>query len=292
MDDDEAIPALPIISEDDLRYGQETGDYVPVFFEWYKFVGLLANYCARIRQDSPALKPIEPQHFHLLIGLLNRCARLMHSNVALSHQRLFGETTAIIDRCIFESALTVRWICSGSIQERAKQFTANGLKTEIEFKKHIESNINDRSGQTWAIEKRMLRSIDNQIEAAKLSAEEIISSKKMPDMASMLESLGHSRLAYVIWQRIGSHHIHGTWPSLLVHYLEEVQAGVFGPRDHDCETHVNQFVNTSLIVLEAVDSFVRCVVSNGEDMAQLIDRCDDATKRIVALFNDISKADQ
>jgi hypothetical protein len=41
MDEENIIPDPPSFSEDDMRRCRETGDYKPILFEWYKFVGSL-----------------------------------------------------------------------------------------------------------------------------------------------------------------------------------------------------------------------------------------------------------
>jgi hypothetical protein len=99
------VPDPPAFTDDEIRHCRETGDFRPILFEWYKFVGCLAILLAHIQRGSLAFRPITAGHYHVLIGLLHRCARLMLSNVALSHEGRFGETTAIVDRCIFESAI-------------------------------------------------------------------------------------------------------------------------------------------------------------------------------------------
>ena len=99
MNDHHEVPTPPKFTDEEMLACREFGDFCPILFEWYKFVGALCNFFASIQQDSPAVKSIEPLHYAGLIGSLNRCSRLMLANVALSHEGLFGETTAIIDRC-------------------------------------------------------------------------------------------------------------------------------------------------------------------------------------------------
>src|ERR1700761_2100786 len=109
-DGEALIPKPPTFSEEEMRTCREAGDYMPILFEWYRYVGLLCVFCISIRPDSPAYNSVPPQHYYVLIGLLNRCARLMLSNLALSHEGNFGETTVIVDRCIFESAVKIIWL--------------------------------------------------------------------------------------------------------------------------------------------------------------------------------------
>lgn len=250
------LPDPPQFSDEEMRNCRESGDFMPVLFEWYKFVGHLCIFFAQLKRESPAAREITPIHFAILTGLLNRCSRLMLSNIALSHNGRFGETTALLDRCIFESCLKVDWLCHKGTDESFQRYLAGGLKTEIELEKEITGNIAERDGiEVLNIEKRMLLSVERHISAAGLSREEINEAKKLPDVSAMLRDLGHERLMYVVAQRLGSHHVHGTWPSLLLHYLEVDDDGNFSLRDHDCETHPNQFVMISLQVLGAVRSF-------------------------------------
>ena len=102
----------------------------------------------------------------------------------------------------------------------------------------------------------------------------------MPDLAAMLEATGKTRLEYVVGQRIGSHHVHGTWVSLLHHYLEENETGTLVPRDHNCYTHVNQYVSVPLIVLDALSSFAEFVFPEGEERDEVIGLFKDTAEEI------------
>jgi hypothetical protein len=212
----------------------------------------------------------------------------MLSNVALSHEGRFGETTVIVDRCIFESAAKIIWLCTNPDPEKFTRYLADGLKKDLEFKQHIEEKISGRSGDILPIEKRMLSSISNAISAAGLTAEEIENAKRLPDLGSILSAIGASRLTYVIMQKIGSHHVHGTWTSLLFHYLEEEPGGAEGtfvPRGHDCPTHINQYMVISSLVLEALaqylryattpperDAFISLLDATADELSQLYER--------------------
>jgi hypothetical protein len=286
---EDILPTAPTFSVEDMERCRRTGDYNPVLFEWYKFVASLAFLVTNIKRQSPAFRPMPPRHYHVLIGLLNRCARLMLSNVALSHEGKFGETTAIVDRCIFESALKVVWLCEQPSEERFTRFLADGLKTELEFKQEIEANIETRGGKVLPIEQRMLRSIANHIAAAGLTPDEIVAAKKLPDVASMMSSLGFTRIHYVIAQKIGSHHVHGSWPSLLFHYLEEEseeEAFAFAPRGHDCETNRNQYMFVSGVVLQAMASYVRYAFNENKDAETFGSLFDTTEQEIMKVYRD------
>ena len=283
----EFFPEVPSFSEDEMRRYRETGDYAPILFEWYKFVGSLCALVGHIQRDSPAFRAIPRLHYHVLIGLLNRCARLMLANVALSYEGRFGETTAIIDRCIFESAIKIRWLSTDPAQVKFTRYLADGLKTELEFKAQIEANIASRGGSELPIETRMLRSIGNHIAAAEMTEGEVKLAKKLPNLASMMGELGIGRLFYIVFHKIGSHHIHGTWPSLLTHYLEEDDKGKpfeFAPRGHDCDMDINQFAVIPLIVLGAMRAYVQHTFEECEDVAAFIRSFDGAKDEIMKVY--------
>ncbi|WP_321808064.1 DUF5677 domain-containing protein [Burkholderia sp. BCC1993] len=277
------FPDAPQFSVEELEACRLSGDFCPILFEWYKFVGSACAFVAHIQADSPVIRQIAPIHFATVTGLLNRCARLMLSNVALSHEGLFGETTAIVDRCIFESAIKVIWLCQDEgAGERFFRYLADGLQTEMELKSWIHEAIAKR-GATMAIEKRMLDSIARHTSRAGLSETDIARAKRLPSLAAMLESIGEDRLLYVVGQRLGSHHIHGTWPSLLMHYLEDSDEGGLRPRGHNCATHVNQYMLVPILVLGAMKGFVRFAIECREDavpMEQLFDSIEDELDKI------------
>ncbi len=276
------IPEPPKITAEQLAACRQDKDFRPILFEWYKFVALLCNFYSSIRADSLGVRSLPSQHYAVLIGLLNRCARLMLANVALSHKGGFGETTAIIDRCIFESAVKTTWLCTKRDADSFIRFIADGLKTELEFKDKINSIIRDRGGSPLEIESRMLRSISNYITGSGLTEAQITDAKKLPDLASMIDDIGHDRLLYLIGQKIGSHHIHGTWVSLRFHYLTE-RDGLLAPRDHNCATHVNQYMFVPLYVMQAMEAFVHFVFKEIDDaraFSQLLDATRDEMKKL------------
>jgi hypothetical protein len=275
------IPDPPSFSPELLAKCRASGDFGAVFFEWYKFVALLSNLLARVRSDSPALAPLPAVHYAVLVGMLNRNARLMLSNVALSHEGQFGETTAILDRCIFETCVKVMWLCSRSLPDAFERVLADGLKTELELEKEVRANIAKRGGQAQKIEKRMLRSIGRAIQSSGLTPEQVANAKKLPDLAAMISSVGHGRLMYVVGQRLGSHHVHGTWVSLASHYLEPDDTGVLRPRDADCRTHVNQLMFVPLAVLWALSAFVEFAFVDPEIRAAFSAIIDGSSKEIL-----------
>jgi len=278
------FPSPPLITEAQLQQCRASGDFCPILFEWYKHVAVIANFLACVRQDSPTVREIAHPHYAALIGLLNRCARLMHSNVVLSHEGLFGETTAILDRCIFETCVRLVWLCRQRSTEAFSRYFAEGLKTELVLKAQINANITARGTGELEIEQSMLGSIERCIQTSGLTEAQIKESKKLPDLATMIENLKQDRLMYIVGQKLGSHHVHGTWPSLLFHYLDRDENGTWHPRDHNCPTHVHQYAVVPLVVLSAVKVFVEFVFDQADEIAAFHGVAESIEQKILAIY--------
>jgi len=291
MTDQMQIPDPPKFSDEQIKKCQELGDYMPMLFEWYKFVGHLCIFFALIKKESPAVRDFPSIQYSVLTGLLNRCSRLMLANIALSHNGRFGETTALLDRCIFESCVKVMWLCHKGTEDAFNRYLADGLKTEVELLTEIQGNIHEREeNRVLVIEQRMLKSIERHMATAGMTADEISKTKKLPNTAAMISDLGHQRLMYVVGQRLGSHHVHGTWPSLLLHYLEE-EDGSLVLRDHDCDTHPNQFVMVPLLVLSAIASYIGFIFDSSEDVEPMKGLLESVEQEILQINSEMSEGD-
>jgi hypothetical protein len=202
---------------------------------------------------------------------------LIYANTVLSKESYFGETTAIIDRCIFESTVKIIWLCNNSREDRFKRYILDGLKVELVFKNKINDIISERQSKPLIIENRMLRSIENYIVISGVQENEIIKSKSLPSLASMIEDIGQDKLLYVVGQKIGSHHVHGTWPSLILHYLDR-ENEQFTVRHSKCETNANQYVFIPIFVLCSLRKFIKHVILK-----------DDISKIFIDLFDSIEE---
>ena len=86
IDISEVMPEPPAFTKEQVARCQKTGDYRPILFEWYKFVGALCGVVAHIQSDSETYAGISALYYQVLTGLLNRCSRLMVANIALSQR--------------------------------------------------------------------------------------------------------------------------------------------------------------------------------------------------------------
>lgn len=283
-------PRPPRFDQDLLDKCKSSGDHRPLAFEWYKHVGLLTIQFVMAVPESPAFRTIPSIQFGVLIGSLNRCCRLMLANLRLASEGKHGEATRILDRCIFETCVKVVWLCQTTDADRFDRFLADGLKRDHEFKQIITDEIAKRGNGELVIERRMLDSIERSMTSAGLDEQAISKTKRLPDMASLLQATGKDRLAYVAIERMGSHAVHGSWTDLLTNYLE-IDAGRFVPRDNDVSIDVNQFVAVALFVLEALESFIVFLAKDERYATELCTDVEVARKEILSVFDVAANGD-
>lgn len=237
-------------------------DFMPILFEWYKYIGVVCNIVASISDESLAVRDMPSLNYAILTGLLNRCSRLMLSNIRLSVMKKYGETIMLLDRSIYESAVIVRWLCLKDSDECFQRYLGHGVKSDLKLKDQIQQNITERGGEALVIERDMLGSIEECIKSTSLSETQIREMKPLPDLWSMCRDVGLSEKFYIGTQRMGSHEVHGTWTALRSHYLRQDADGRYRLRDHDVRPHENQFMVIPLIILDTLKQFIEYSVPN------------------------------
>jgi len=278
------FPDSPPVFEDSLvKRCQESRDYRPILFEWYKHVGKLCNRAACLEPDSPAFRGLPPVYYAVLVGLLNRCSRLMVANVRLSCTKRYGETTLLLDRSIAETAIKVLWLCKQGDDESFVRYLADGLKNDLKLKSQILQNVESRGGQKLVIEERMLRSIERCIQWSGLNESLVENAKKLPDLASMYRTLGLDESFYTGLQRMGSHAVHGTWSDLVFHYLTVQDGRGFRPRDHDVDTEDAQFIIVCRLVLSAMSSFLHYAAADPSELKEVISVFDQVREKLIEI---------
>ena len=276
---EDLIPNYPIASEVNWADCTKAGDYVPIMFDWYRWVGNCCTVVAFIKPNSHDFAKIPAPEYHLFSGLLARCSKLMLSIIALTHKGEFGEAASIIHRSLTETAIKLLWLCEADQGNRARRLMADGLRTELEFESLINANIDDTGNAATPLETRMLGSIERMFVASEMTRQEIVKIKKLPNLAAMMGSIGWPRLQYVILQRIGSHAVHGTWPNLLTDYLTEsdVDGFRFMPSGDPVSMHINQYMMGARLVLMATSAYVQYCLANpaGGEFAGMLDEAHD-----------------
>jgi hypothetical protein len=122
-----------------------------------------------------------------------------------------------------------------------------------------------------------------------LTEPEVSKVPAQPNLRAMMEDLGMYDLQYIVMQGLGSHHIHGTWSSLLLHYLEpNFDTLTLELRDHDCMADQNTYAATSLMVLLANRDYLSFVLGEGSEefREDLIGLMDSTFKEIAELLSE------
>ena len=281
----------PIFTDEVWEECRNSKDFMPILFEWYKYIAGMCNKLAGISKDSPAIKEMSTLNYAVLTGLLNRCSRLMTSNLRLSVTHKYGETIALLDRSIHESAVIVQWLCLNDSQDGFKRYLAYGMKNDIILKNHILASISERNGEILVIEKSMLDSMEDFIISTGLTEEQIKETKPLPDFWSMCRETGFSERFYIGIQRMGSHEVHGTWTSLSTHYLRRDNQGEYRLRDLDVPPHENQFMDIPMMILYALVKFIECVVEDDGFREPISSILDDSISEMRKLISEITRED-
>ncbi len=281
----------PIFTDEVWEECRNSKDFMPILFEWYKYIAGMCNKLADISKDSPAIKEMSTLNYAVLTGLLNRCSRLMTSNLRLSVTHKYGETIALLDRSIHESAVIVQWLCLNDSEDGFKRYLAFGMKNDIILKNHILASISERNGEILVIEKSMLDSIEDFIISTGLTEEQIKETKPLPNLWSMCREIGFSERFYIGIQRMGSHEVHGTWTSLRTHYLMRDNQGEYRLRDLDVPPHENQFMDIPMMILYALVKFIECVVEDDGFREPISSILDDSISEMQKLISEITRED-
>jgi hypothetical protein len=268
LEDDQFLPEPPEFADSAYADVEATGNAMPIFFEWYKWTGIAANRVACLQSTSGGLREIPAIELAVLRGLLNRASRLMVASLHLAAGHKHAEAILVLNRSVSETGVLVQWLCKAGSGEPFRRYRAKGLAVELRLKKHIEDNIRSRGGAVQVVEKRMLSAIESLCISAQMTEEEILATKPLPDFASMLRALGHDELSYTVMQRLGSHAVHGTWPDLMFHYLDQ-EDGAFVLTDNVIVPEGPEFMSSAIVVLEAVASFAAYVLSDEELVANI-----------------------
>ncbi len=285
LNPDDFLPNPPEFSDDDYAHCIETGSVMPMVFEWYKWTGLATNQVASIDPRSPGCRKLLAVHSAALRGLLNRCSRLMLSVLKLASFGKHGEATKLLNRSVAETANIIRWLCRENSPEAFERYLAEGLKNELKLKDDIHANIAERGGDKLVVEARMLRAVDELISLAGMTEAQVRAAKPLLDRASMFRKLSLPDTAYIVVQRLGSHAVHGTWPDLLFHYLEQ-QDGEFVLRDNVVPPEDTELASAAMFVLEAVAEYATllCLESDlGLELSQVMVSARDELVRLVKL---------
>lgn len=219
----------------------------------------------------------------ILAGLLMRIAKFMTSVMQLSDgQRDKREVVLVLNRCIVESVVNLRFLVEKADPKFFAQFVEFSLGPERELYDGIQKNIQAR-GSTLPIEERMLKSINRICRLSGMTIDQV--RLKYGDWGGgVRERLKALDLqdAYAGFQRVPSHSVHGSWVDLLFHYLDESGDG-FTPRSDPSEVDPRMWLPTALLVIDAVETYLSSCFPDFPELSGFLDRLSILRERIMAI---------
>ena len=190
------------VTEQMLQACREKGEFGSLLFDLYKEAGrlLTVTSAAYVGYTGDAVKLERNQA--ICAGLLVRISKLMTSVVKLSSGIEHGETVQVLNRCIIESVVNVRYLLLKDSDAIYDKFVKNGLRAERELYDIIHEDMKSMDGEQLAIQEGMLKSILDKCESSGLKVEEVNSKAGSwgGSFENRVKALGFGESAYTILQ--------------------------------------------------------------------------------------------
>ena len=213
------------VTDEILESCLATSTFGPLVFNLYKEAsGLIWMICTGHLEGNSA-QPGLGRNGAICTGLLVRISKLMMSVVKLSSDREHGETVMILNRCIIESIVNLRYLLLKKNDGKVfDQFVATSLRPEAELFDFIQSVINESPGHELEIERNMVSSILDTFGKSRISLDSVRRRRgnwggSFRDKLAALDMED----AYPAFQMVPSHAVHGDWVDLLKHHLVPVK---------------------------------------------------------------------
>lgn len=272
------------VSEDSLRQCATRRTFTPLAFALYRETVAVLSVCSGLHTGPSPDEGVLPRNQAICAGLLVRIAKFMSAVASLASQSSdHGDVVLALNRSIAESASNLRFLIGKNEERVYEQFARSSLSPEREAYDVVQKNIAERGGSAWAIERRMLRSIDRVCRLTGVDISEV-PPKSGPwggGLRNRLIFLKEDR-QYAFQQRIASHAVHGNWVDLLLHHLTTVDNG-FRPDPHSLPVDTRLLLPPCTIALEASLAYVTAFFPPMPELVQLAKRIEDLKRRIVTV---------
>ena len=274
----------PVTIDDEiLQKSRDRGRYGPLLFDLYKEASALLTLTSAASIGQPIDLGKLERNQAICAGLLVRIAKLMTSVIKLSSGNEHGETVQVLNRCIVESVINLRFLLLRDSDTIYEKFIKNGLRAERELYDIIRENVDARNGEKLAIEEGMLRSIIEKCESSGLRIDEINPKAGSwgGSLQDRIKTLGYGDKGYTILQRIQSHAIHGTWMDLLNNHLIRNEDG-FEPNFEHLQTDGELLMPVAIMATESARDYLDRYF--GPDVAgPIYDRINSVQVRLVTV---------
>ena len=245
------------VTEEVLQACREKGQFLFLWVDLYKETGRLLTITSAARIGYTGDTVILERNQAICAGLLLRITKLMTSVVKLSSDIEHGEAVEVLNRCIIESIINVRYLLLKDSDTVYDKFVKNNLRPERELYDSISENISLRDGKRLAIEESMLESILTKWQSSGVTVDEINPKAGSwgGSLQDRMKALGFEGKAYTVLQGIPSHAVHGTWMDLLNNHLLRREDGFELRFDH-LQTDGELLMPVALLVAEAAKEYL------------------------------------
>ncbi|MFZ1137800.1 MAG: DUF5677 domain-containing protein [Candidatus Sulfotelmatobacter sp.] len=273
----------PFVCIDGLEKETDENKVSGIVFELYKEAATVVNLVAHLLDEATSAKGGWPRNQAICAGLMVRITKFMVVVTQLSAKGDRSEVVMALSRCIMESAINLEFLVHKNEDRFYDQFVKLSLGPERELYDLIQRNVAARNGQTWPIEGRMLKRIDDLCRVSGVKIEDI--DRKPGDwgggVRERLKSLGKED-SYVSMQRTPSHAVHGTWVDLYNNHLEyNDKTGTYVPEPRFSWIDARALGPIAVLVLDAVRPYLDRFFSDASSFRTLRARLDDVQRRLL-----------
>ena len=257
--------------------------FSPLAFKLYEEAMTTLAVCSHTYTSSSSEVDALPRNQAICAGLLVRIVKVMKSIATLViHTPHCADMVFALNRFITESATGLRFLVIKNEDRFFDQFVRFSVSPEREAYDLIQKNIRERGGDTWPIERRMLKSIDK---VCRLSGVAISSIKRKASnwdggLRNRLIAIGEGD-TYAMQQRLPSHAVHGTWVDLIHHHLTPVDNKGFRPNPDQKRVDIRLMLPVCVSALTAAHTYVETFNPPLLELELLLNRITDLIQRIL-----------
>ncbi len=266
-----------------LQECASNNSFSPLAFKLFEEAMKVLAVCSHTYSSSSSEEGALPRNQAICAGLLVRIVKVMKSIATLViHTPYCADMVFALNRFITESATGLRFLVVKNEDRFFDQFVRFSLSPERELYDLIQKNVTERGGDTWAIERRMLKSIEK---LCRLSGVDVSSVKPKASnwdggLRNRLIAIGEGD-TYAMQQRLPSHAVHGTWVDLIHDHLTPVGNKGFRPNPDQKRVDTRLMLPVCVPALTAAHAYVETFIPPLYERKLLLNRITDLIRRVL-----------
>ena len=269
------------VTGDILDSCRSNNEFGHLFFELYKEATSLIRISTGVRIQYSNTRVAFNLDQAICVGLMVRIYKFMTSVIKLSSGIEHADVIQALNRCIIESAVNLQYLLvKHDDTDIFGRFVTTSLTGERVLYDIINENIKSRGGKQLKIEQGMLISISETCNLSGVSIEDIDFKSRNWDgnFRDKLKTLNLED-AYVSFQMMPSHAVHGDWVDLIKHHLLP-SGGGFEPNYNWNHTDGVLLGPVALFVIDAAREYLTTYF-NDLDTGPVHERLDSLQERLL-----------